>query len=162
MAASDSALDPLLRIAGPLAAGWGGAIEAAGRGARSRAERLGARYGAALGVSAPDIAWALGQAVSRSYGSGPDAALLPYIDLINHDRHAARPAAWQAVDGSGAPAAAIFAAGAAGERQGGGGGGQTEPGGLAAGAELCVSYIADTAPLTMFLNFGFVPGEHRT
>lgn len=137
------------------------------------------RYGAALGVSGAGVAWALGHAVSRSYGSGPDAALLPYIDLINHDRAAARPAAWEATDGS--PAAAVFAAAAAEDEreeedgQGGrsrgsgsgssggiGGGGGPEPeGGLAAGTELCVSYIADAPALTMFLNFGFVPAEHR-
>jgi hypothetical protein len=51
-----------------------------------------AALGGQLGFDSGDLLWALGQVVSRSFGDdqGGEVALLPGIDLCNHNRDAGR------------------------------------------------------------------------
>jgi hypothetical protein len=43
----------------------------------------------ALNLDVPDVRWALGQALSRAYGSSP--ALIPIVDCVNHSRNTTPP-----------------------------------------------------------------------
>lgn len=144
--------------------GWVAAVRRAGAVARVRAAALAAAYGAALGVDAEGIAWALGHVASRAFGDGEDVALAPLIDSCNHQDGAGKPwpleVKWPDGGGEG------------GEGLGDGSGGQVlvcitpevdgEVRGLAAGDELCISYgrlsgkDRDSA-LGTYINFGFLP-----
>lgn len=49
-------------------------------------------FGDVLGLSCEDIVWGLGHVMSRAFGTTPDVGLAPFIDMINHQQHAAKPA----------------------------------------------------------------------
>ncbi|KAI7846423.1 hypothetical protein COHA_000036 [Chlorella ohadii] len=133
---------------GSLADGWQPKIAAAAAAVQQRCEAAAAAYGPELGgVTAAEVRWALGHVVSRCFGSGDELALLPFIDLMNHQQHADTPQ--QYVAASGQPCAAIY------NRHKG------EPRAAAAGDELVISYSAGTSALNMLLNFGFVAEELR-
>ncbi|KAL4444060.1 hypothetical protein ABPG75_011797 [Micractinium tetrahymenae] len=113
-----------------MASGWAPRVQAAAAAVERQAAAAAAAYGEQLGgVTAEDIRWALGQVVSRCFGSGPDLSLLPFIDCCNHRQHADQPDGFAGATGE--PCAAITCRhrGAA----------QALP----AGGELCISYPAD-------------------
>lgn len=105
--------------------------------------------------------------------------MAPYIDLINHRQGAGKPrpllvpvdsAAQQQRDEYGSGSDHSHTAGGQGAQEAEAEAeeevmvvvtsmlhGQLAP--LAAGEELCVSYVASCQPLMAFMNFGFVPPE---
>ena len=150
--------------AGAAAARAEAAVARAAAAATARCEGLAAAYGAALGVGAADVAWALGHVVSRAFGGGEDVALAPLIDSANHSAGAGKPFPLEEPEGDESSSS-------------GGGGGNggvlvcvapTEA--LAAGDELCIAYSgmeeggggggpSSKSPLSLLLNFGFLPAD---
>lgn len=146
-ALSQKQLAAELAALGSMASDWAPQVRAAAAAVDRQAASAVATWGKELSVSAADVRWALGHVVSRSFGSGADLALLPFIDCCNHQQNAATPEGFTTSAGEACAAVHSRSKGAL----------QALP----RGTEFCVSYVAGTSPLNMLLNFGFVPHEHR-
>lgn len=90
-ALGESDLAAALATLGRQADGWEPLVRAAAAAVQQQCDAAAGAYGPALGVTAADVRWALGQVVSRAFGSGDDLALLPLIDSCNHGQFADQP-----------------------------------------------------------------------
>lgn len=103
----------------------------------------------ALGLDLPEVEWALGQAVSRAYGSSP--RLIPALDCVNHSASAQPPLTITNDDGATLTCVSNLSAAMRVQE-------------LDAGAEVLVSYASskfgfEATPVEMFIDYAFVPEE---
>mmetsp|Transcript_4287 Transcript_4287/g.9311 ORF Transcript_4287/g.9311 Transcript_4287/m.9311 type:complete len:378 (+) Transcript_4287:138-1271(+) len=70
---------------------WVAEVERYRRAMQSHAEGAEERYKKYFPLTADDFFWAMGQVLSRSFASHPQLALIPFIDLLNHQAGADHP-----------------------------------------------------------------------
>jgi len=112
-------------------------------GYRQEIEEVLEDYGDALGLGFDDLEWALGHVHSRAYGD--DSSLIPVVDLLNHHAAAMPPLGMTSDDSIPMTYIGSFYYGRLRS--------------LKQGDELFINYCfsKDMSPLTIFLDFGFLP-----
>lgn len=103
----------------------------------------------ALNVDPADVRWALGQAVSRAYGTTP--RLIPALDCVNHSRHSTPPLVIRNEEDALLTCVSNMDA-------------NYSVRDLDSGSEIFVSYAAEkggfgSTAIEMFIDYAFVPEE---
>ncbi|KAL3144812.1 hypothetical protein ABBQ38_001921 [Trebouxia sp. C0009 RCD-2024] len=140
------AVKAVQQLVGDEASDWDLRVLEAQQAVTIQARALAGTYGGLLNVSTDDVLWGMGQVLSRCFGQEPDLAMLPFTDLCNHSCHAMAPNSYVGTE-DGKPFVFVSSIW------------DDQPRPLAVGDELFISYMANTPPLTAFLNLGFVPEE---
>lgn len=143
------ALDSLgARLAemGRQAADWAPQIAVARKYVMADVREVWGKYGTALGISQEQLAWALAQVESRSFGE--PAKLLPVIDMLRHDARAMPPVNQRTED----PGVRVMCAYSMCNGQ---------PRSLEEGEELftCHTLTGASSALEAFVHLGAVPPE---